>query len=472
MSPPRSAPPGPVPLRQTFLVFGDSGTGDDHQAAVTARMAAEPACDFVLHTGDLGYPSGRFGDLKENYLAAYAGLMCRAAFLPCPGNHEYMTFNGRPYRQLRLGADPASTYYTVRMGPLQIFSIDSNAPLDGPPESNPMLAWLDRELRLSRSFWRIAIFHHTPYTNSSHASDPLVERARTLLAPLLESYAVPCVFTGHEHLYQRSHPLRSGVVVPAREGTVYITAGGGGGPLYDFAAHPLIACGQRAWHYVRATVEGPRMTLAAVDVGGSEFDQVVIAPAPVARRAVNAVNFQPALAPGSLAVVRGWHLACDGSVRVACDDRLIDLCSASPVELRFTIPEEAAACALVRIDTANGSSTLEVPLQETAPAVTEPDPLRSVRAGSSVSLLATGLGRSDGAQPLQPVAVLFDEMSLTAAVTPAEPRGLWQVSFQVPDDTPAGHYPLQLRCGAALSPAVSLSIAGRQSRTTSLSAPR
>ena len=64
--------------------------------------------------------------------------------------------------------------------------------------------------------------------------------------PLFDQYGVDLVINGHNHLYERTDPLKGGVVTtpapigstvtPATQGTTYITAGGGGESLYAFTA--------------------------------------------------------------------------------------------------------------------------------------------------------------------------------------------------------------------------------------------
>jgi hypothetical protein len=69
--------------------------------------------------------------------------------------------------------------------------------------------------------------------------------ARQFFVPLFDSYSVDLVINGHNHIYERTDPLRGGVatpapigatVRPAAEGTTYIAAGGAGVGLYDFSA--------------------------------------------------------------------------------------------------------------------------------------------------------------------------------------------------------------------------------------------
>ena len=49
---------------------------------------------------------------------------------------------------------------------------------------------------------------------------------------------VNLVLCGHNHMYERTHPLRGGRIVPPGQGTVYVTTGAGGAGLYVFRPAP------------------------------------------------------------------------------------------------------------------------------------------------------------------------------------------------------------------------------------------
>jgi hypothetical protein len=93
----------------------------------------------------------------------------------------------------------------------------------------------------------VVAFHNCMYcSNAVHASDGGV---RSRWEAIFDRYAVDLVVNGHNHSYERTHPLkggsisamvaRGGVVTPATQGTTYITAGGGGQTGYPVNASPL-----------------------------------------------------------------------------------------------------------------------------------------------------------------------------------------------------------------------------------------
>lgn len=455
--------PGPHGQSLTFLALGDSGTGGVEQLAIARRMSAERDAAFVLHTGDLAYPAGSYTELCETYLRPYSEMMGRAAFFPCPGNHEYYTQNVAPYQSLRMGGSSELTYYAVEHGPLHLFSVDSNDPMIPPVEENRMLAWLDEELSRSTSFWRIVIFHHPPYTAGLHKEDPFVQLSRERLAPLMDKHSVPLVLNGHEHLYQRSLPVREGLAAGDGQGTVYITTGGGGGPLYPYTPHGLSATGVSAHHYLKLHLEGGRMTVTAIGMAGEELDRVEIAPRPDGLRLVNAADLTPRLAPGSLALLAGAHLTWDSHSRLYCGERRLTVLDGQPGRLEFQVPEDVPELLRVRVETANGSGFAEAALSQTAPALFRIGSGSGipVRAGGPVAVYATGLGRWAAGTGTEWISLLVNEgkVALSCEPEPTPGPGVYRLRFAMPA-MPAGEpAQVRVRAGGAVSGSVSLTVA-------------
>ena len=118
-------------------------------------------------------------------------------------------------------------------------------------------AWLKQRLAAFRADpaidFIIAFYHHCAFsTCSSHSSDGGV---RSTLGPLFAEYQVDLAIQGHNHLYERTNPIRydaaknsgtssvqavsrsprdAAVVHPATDGTTYVVVGSAGRPRYDW----------------------------------------------------------------------------------------------------------------------------------------------------------------------------------------------------------------------------------------------
>jgi len=286
---------GPV----TFTSFGDqsvpepvgAGTGPHSPNAryvVDAVERLDPL--FHLLNGDLCYANA--SDAPVATWASYFGNITRSAryrpWMPAPGNHENEPGNGpRGYLsyQTRFGLPGNGTpafrgqWYAFTAGPVRIVALHnddvclqdggfSGLRRDGVPgylargvepyirgySGGQQRRWLERELAAARRDedidW-VVVFMHQPAMSSAHFNGADLGVRQNWL-PLFDTYGVDLVLAGHEHHYERSHPVRgvvpgSALLTPAvaarpsfrhrepaeidtRHGTVHLTIGGGGHP--------------------------------------------------------------------------------------------------------------------------------------------------------------------------------------------------------------------------------------------------
>lgn len=275
----RTAGTGPF----VFNLISDSGQATAAQAMVARRVASETDSSFLIHAGDVAYFHGSHMDFQLNHFDVYNFLLNSVPFFPVPGNHDYETEDARPYLSIHalptatVPAQDAGRYYSLDWGNAHFVFLDSNIPLQQAARGEgQMLAWLENDLKQTRQAWRIAIIHHSPYATGLNSGDPLSVLVRQRVTPILEANRVQVVFGGHEHSYQRTHPLRTGVAVAPNAGTVYITAGGGGAFLYPFVPGSLVAFGKSQHHYLRVEVKTSELSITAIGDDGSLIDSTLL----------------------------------------------------------------------------------------------------------------------------------------------------------------------------------------------------
>jgi hypothetical protein len=257
----------------TFLVIGDSGSGDANQLAVRDRMLTLPA-DLLLHTGDMVYDAGAASDFDPKFFTPYRDLIRRLVFWPCRGNRDVKTDGGQPWRDAfgTPANNPAGSedYYSFDYGNAHFVVLDSNQSTD---PASPQYAFADQDLGASGALWKIVVFHHTIYSGGVHGPDLTV---RANLLPLIDRYSVDLVLMGQDHDYERTLPLRAGQVVPPGQGTIYITTSGGGGELRPVTPTGLTAYAEEAFHVTRVAVDGGTLTAQMVRVDGEVRDSVTL----------------------------------------------------------------------------------------------------------------------------------------------------------------------------------------------------
>ena len=362
-----------------LVILGDSGMDSPAQRQLAQMMTARRP-DLMLHTGDLVYPSGTVEAYMERFFAPYAPLLERIPVFPCPGNHDYYCEQANFYVALHalpsagVPEEGQGRYYSFDWENAHIVVLDSNTPLEEAVNgTGEMLRWLDGDLAASRQFWKIAMFHHPPYAGGPNQDDPLNHLARRHIVPILEKHGVQLVLNGHEHNYQRSHPLRGGEVVAAGEGIVYLTTGGGGADLYEPRARAEAAFQQGSYHFLEADLRSTELGVRAVRIDGAVIDTLALRPAPRLQRVVNPADASRGVAGSGLASVEGRQLASRendvSGVRVLVGERLVPVVYAAPDQLHFVMPAGLVGDTLVRVETANGVAELTVTVQESAPAV-------------------------------------------------------------------------------------------------------
>jgi hypothetical protein len=157
------------------------------------------------------------------------------------------------------GPSGCPSVYSLVYGNVGVISVDAND-LSYEIQTNTgyshgaQLVWLDETLSAWRSTAALAstvdfivvFFHHCAYsTTSQHASDGGV---RDALEPLFSKYQVDLVVQGHNHVLERTDPIKNGVktrsapdgstIQPAVDGVTYMCVGSGGRPRYHFQPAP------------------------------------------------------------------------------------------------------------------------------------------------------------------------------------------------------------------------------------------
>jgi predicted phosphodiesterase len=217
-----------------FAVIGDSGRGWPPQHEVAAQMVAyRQRFDyrFVLMAGDNIYEGPATPeDYRLKFEEPYKLLLdAGVRFYAVLGNHDdpqqihYQPFNMDGHRYYTFVPPvglPARLDTRVRF-----FALDSTN-LDG-----AQLQWFEHEAAESRAEWKIALLHYPLYTSGRYA---LQSRAtRFTLESSFVNGGIDVVFSGHEHLYNRSEP---------QKGILYFVSGaagslrqGDGGPTSTIA---------------------------------------------------------------------------------------------------------------------------------------------------------------------------------------------------------------------------------------------
>jgi acid phosphatase type 7 len=259
----------------SFTVVGDTQRNPTITAKV-AKLMWERRPNFVVHVGDVVDDGAAKWQWTGDLFKPCSELFGRVAVFPCIGNHEKNHAHYYKYFSL----PKPEYYYSFKYGNAEFFVLDTNTGRDL-TEKGEQYKWLDKALAASEAKWKVCYHHHPPYSSDDDDygnswKGPTSSgdvRVRGFVG-LYEKYNVDVVFNGHIHVYERTWPIRAGKV-DQKTGVVYVTTGGGGGRLEDFAPTPAFFKKEfrSDYHFCYVTVHQGAFDLKAFDHEGRLFDQ-------------------------------------------------------------------------------------------------------------------------------------------------------------------------------------------------------
>ena len=201
----RTAPPAGTGFVRCAVV-GDSGTGDGTQIAVAGVMSRMDPHIFI-HTGDLDY----LGDVDKSVFGPFRDLLSRAPFFPCMGNHDFFL----PWRGLFPMEFPPEAenkddghFLSYDWGPAHFVILDTET---GFFPNTVQMRWFEADLAAARQRkapWIIVYFHQPLFTVGAYSAGFEPQFRQAVFLPIAQQYGVDLVLNGHDHNYQRSHPVQ------------------------------------------------------------------------------------------------------------------------------------------------------------------------------------------------------------------------------------------------------------------------
>lgn len=188
-----------------------------------------PDLDFAVIGGDLVNSPGELPQW-EAFLEA-CDVFAKLPVATVAGNHEGVHSN-YTYQKLFALPDDAEEdqsgeeFYSLDFGNVRMLMMDSSFLTEERRQSMGKDAWAKEEQRVeawirSRTGscekpWLAAVIHHPVY--GMHDEDTVSPQIRRLWAPLLETGGVRIVFSGHQHLYQRTRSIHGVVYLMGNSG--------------------------------------------------------------------------------------------------------------------------------------------------------------------------------------------------------------------------------------------------------------
>jgi len=205
-----------------FAVIADTHTSGCNKDLAALMKELKP--DFVLNGGDRS-PSIVSGTLKP-----YKDIMAGVPMYMARGNHD----SADKQSMVSMMPGPGDNqYFAFTWGNARFICVnteDRKGPNGALKKGGVQYQWLEEELKSCKQPWKI-VFQHIPVYSAYDGglTDDLDDERE-----LLEKYGVDVAFQGHQHNYDRSHPLKDKAVAKDGKGVIYITASGACGGKEKF----------------------------------------------------------------------------------------------------------------------------------------------------------------------------------------------------------------------------------------------
>ncbi|MEN6566050.1 MAG: metallophosphoesterase family protein [Veillonellales bacterium] len=274
--------------RFKFLIFGDSQSGDYGIWQTTIHQAYQANQDaaFFINMGDL-VDVGQDYSQWNGWFDAAQGVIDTIPAMPLTGNHEMYTpehqfslplyFTTQFKLPLNGPAEMKRQVYSFDYGNVHFVMLDSQAGEEReflPTMLDSQKAWLEQDLAATDKPWKLVFLHRPPYSNKETEDNAGIREA---FVPVLDQYHADIVFSGHDHVYARTYPLRGGEVVDSTaQGTIYAATGRSGTKTYkkrfaqdwnEFFYNPL-----EEPNYLTVEVQGDTLNVQAFSQSGELID--------------------------------------------------------------------------------------------------------------------------------------------------------------------------------------------------------
>jgi hypothetical protein len=143
---------------------------------------------------------------------------------------------------------------------------------------NVIAPWVRKVLTGCDAKWKFIFYHQPYYTGSQHSAEGTAY-AKDAYRTMFEECGVDVVFSGHNHLFERTFPIRNDQVVPDGKGIVYITTGCGGVSRYPEILPPpkyMKTYNDKVFSFTQVDLSATRFEMKQIDENGKTIDEYTI----------------------------------------------------------------------------------------------------------------------------------------------------------------------------------------------------
>ena len=251
-----------------FFVIGDTQTSDSENVDKIQQQLSQGSYKFGIQTGDSIENASLYNDWVDVLNIFGSDYLSKIDMVHVLGNHEFMGDSTADAAQniYNLSND---RHYSVEYGNVYVGIINYTTDKE---QLKQDLEWLKSDAKGSNAKWKVLTMHQPPYYTNIAGNSELINE---LVPAAAQEAGIDFVFSGHDHSYARTEPLKDGKV-NENDGIVYYISGSTGEKAYQITDnkdfHFAITNGDFKAVYLTVSATDDKFTVTAHDVDGSIID--------------------------------------------------------------------------------------------------------------------------------------------------------------------------------------------------------
>ncbi|MBS7146782.1 MAG: phosphodiester glycosidase family protein [Intestinibacter bartlettii] len=252
-----------------FFVIGDTQVSNKENVdKIAANLAKDGNYSFGIQTGDSVDNASIYSHWTDVLQLFGDNYISGVDMVHVLGNHEYMgDLDGDAAQNIY--NLPNSRRYSVEYGNVYVATINYTV---NRAELKADLEWLKQDAKASKCKWKVLTMHQPAYYTNTAGSNEMINE---LVPGAAEEAGIDFVFSGHDHSYARTEPLKEGKV-NENDGIVYYICGSTGEKSYAVTNNPdfhfAVASQEFNGVYLTVSTTDDKFTVTTRDIDGSIID--------------------------------------------------------------------------------------------------------------------------------------------------------------------------------------------------------
>lgn len=207
-----------------FFILGDTQIANKENVDKISQQLSKGNYSFGIQTGDSVDDASVYNDWVDVLEMFGGSYLSGVDMVHVLGNHEFMgDLEGEAAQNIY--NLPNSRRYSVEYGNVYVATISYTTNKN---QLKSDLEWLKEDAKNSKAKWKVLTMHQPSYYSNPSGSNEMINE---LVPPAAEVAGIDFVFSGHDHSYARTEPIKEGKV-NKEDGIVYYICGSTGEKSY------------------------------------------------------------------------------------------------------------------------------------------------------------------------------------------------------------------------------------------------